>query len=128
MFLLGGKLLAEDSAGVMAGHTRRGEDVPGVGDLAGAGVAGAIVCAALDLLRGFDPVADAMQPSFADAPAEGVHGQVAAELDAPMLDPIERLASSTQAETLKPPEDGRGEPAVEHGALDILWGQPGGSP
>src|SRR3989304_3446146 len=113
MLLLGGKLLAEDSAGVMAGHTCRDEDVPGVGDLAGA-VAGAIVCAALDLLRGFDPVADAMQPSFADAP--------------PQSDPFEPLAPPTEAETLKPPEDGRGEPVAEHGAIDILWGQPGGSP
>src|SRR5262249_44584085 len=106
------------------GHDRgAGADERDVGvlDLARAGASGG-------LQRAFNDVPQAVDAAGAEAAAEGVERQLAVELDAAVLDEIERLAFAAEAVGLQAVDHRGGKPVVylRHG--DILRRKPGALP
>src|ERR1700737_4262039 len=93
----------------------------GVFDLARAGPPGC-------LQRAFDDVPQAVNAAGAEAAAEGVEWQLAVELDAPVLDEIERLAFPAEAVGLQAIDHRGGKPVVDLRDVDILRRESGALP
>src|SRR6516225_10082001 len=106
------------------GHDRgAGTDERHVGalDLARAGPPGC-------LQRAFDDVPKAVDAAGAEAAAEGVERESAVELDAPVLDEIERLAFAAEAVGLQAIDHRGREPVVDLRDVDVLRRESGAFP
>src|SRR6266851_7211515 len=101
-------------AGADEGHV-------GVLDLARTGAAGGLQGA-------FDDVPEAVDASGAEAAAKGVERQFAVELDAAVLDEIERLAFFAETVGFETVDHRGREAVVDLGHVDVLWAEAGPLP
>src|SRR6266851_3864255 len=101
-------------AGADEGHV-------GVLDLARSGAAGGLQGA-------FDDVPEAVDAAGAEAAAKGVERQVAVELDAAVLDEVERLALLAETVGFEAVDHRSREAVVDLGDVDVLRGEAGALP
>src|SRR5207237_2154323 len=107
-----------------AGHDRgAGADEGDVGvfDLARSGPARC-------LQRAFDDVPEAVDAAGAEAAAKGVERQFAVQLDAPVLDEIERLAFAAEAVAFEAVDHRGRETVIDLRDVDIPGGEAGALP
>src|SRR6476659_3463789 len=80
----------------------------------------ALACAFRCLQRAFDDVPETVNAARAQAAAERIERQLAVELDAPVLNEVERLALLAEAIRLEPIDHRRREAVVDLRHVDVL--------